>query len=58
MTREIEFKVRTTLATILSSEAEDVFSWDWVLPAAERRRVGEPVDAVADMVSDLLRVSS
>jgi hypothetical protein len=34
------------------------FSWETLLLATDRRRVGEPVDAVADMLKDLLRISS
>jgi hypothetical protein len=54
----IEQGIRTSLAATFSSEAEDAFSWE-VLPLfADQRRGGEPVEALADMVSNLLRVSS
>jgi hypothetical protein len=55
--RVLGLEIHTVLAVILSSAAEDAFSWD-VLLRAERRRVGDPVEAVVDMASDLLRVSS
>jgi hypothetical protein len=38
----------------MSSEAP-VFSWETLLLAMDRRRVGEPVEAVADILTYLFR---
>jgi hypothetical protein len=54
---KVEQGIRTSLATTFSSDAEDEFSWEVLPLLADQRSGGEPV-GVADMVSNLLQVSS
>jgi hypothetical protein len=49
--------VELTRRATKSSEGP-TFSWETLLLATDRRMVGEPVDAVADMLIDLFKISS
>jgi len=51
-------KMKLTLRPETLSSETEAFSPDMLLPVVDRRRVGDPVEAVADMVSNGLRVSA